>query len=110
MVESDQRVLIMAENATAGVDWYHPAFEVMQETPYEFHDPSEFSNRPNRGGTAGSLYLLNHWIETTPMPKPSNAAIVNAHDALLRARRGVPARARDTCRTCWPWTSTAPAI
>jgi hypothetical protein len=83
MVESDQRVLIMAENATAGVDWYHPAFEVMQETPYEFHDPSEFSNRPNRGGTAGSLYLLNHWIETTPMPKPSNAAIVNAHDALL---------------------------
>jgi len=83
MVESDQRVLVMAENASEGVDWYHPAFEVMQETPYTFHDPSEFSNRPNRGGTGGSLLLMNHWIETTPMPKPSNAAIVNAHDALL---------------------------
>jgi hypothetical protein len=84
MVESDQRVLVMAENDTTGVDWYHPAFEVMQETPYAFHDPSEFSNRPNRGGSGGSLMLLNHWIETTPLPKPSNAAIVNAHDALLK--------------------------
>jgi hypothetical protein len=83
MVTTDQRVLVMAENVTAGVDWYHPAFEVMQETPYEFHDPSEFSNRPNRGGTGGSLLLMNHWIETTPMPKPSNAAIVNAREVLL---------------------------
>jgi hypothetical protein len=83
MVESDQRVLVCAENNSAGVDWYHLAFEVFQETPYAFHDPSEFSNRPNRGGTGGPLMLLNHWIETTPLPKPSNAAIVNAHDALL---------------------------
>jgi len=83
MVETDQRVLVMAENVWQGVDWYHPAFEVLQETPYTFHDPAEFSNKPNRGGTSGSLMLLNHWIESTPMPKPSNAAIVNAHDALL---------------------------
>ena len=94
MVETDQRVLVMAENDTAGVDWYHPAFEVMQETPYAFHDPSEFSNRPNRGGTGGSLLLMNHWIESTPMPKPSNAAIVNAHDCAARsasARSGASA-------------------
>jgi len=84
MVESDQRVLVMAENDTSGVAWYYPAFRVMQETPYAFHEPSEFTNRPNRGGTGGSLMLLNHWIETTPLPKPSNAAIVNAHDALMK--------------------------
>jgi hypothetical protein len=87
MVDTDQRVLVMAENQTVGVSWYHPAFEVLQETPYTFHDPSEFSNRPNRGGTGGSLLLMNHWIETTPSPKPSNAAIVNAHDALMRRIR-----------------------
>jgi hypothetical protein len=87
MVESDQRVLVTAENNSAGVDWYHPAFEVMQETPYEFRDPSEFSNLPNRGGTSGSLYLLNHWIETVPAPKPSNAAIVNSRDELLKRIR-----------------------
>jgi hypothetical protein len=26
---------------------------------------------------------MNHWIESTPSPKPSNAAIVNARDVLL---------------------------
>ena len=83
MVESDQRVVVMAENHSEGVAWYHPAFEVMQETPYGFRDPSEFSNRANRGGSGGSLLLMNHWIETTPMPKPSNAGIVNARDVLL---------------------------
>jgi len=83
MVDSDQRVVVMAENHSAGVEWYHPAFQVLQETPYTFHDPSEFSNRPNRGGTGGSLMLLNHWIESVPSPKPTDAAIVNAHDALL---------------------------
>jgi hypothetical protein len=74
--------------ALAGVPWIHPAFEVMQETPYSFHDPSEFSCRPNRGGRSGSLLLLNHWIETAPAPLPSNAEKVNAYDFLLnRARR-----------------------
>src|SRR5262249_51516877 len=82
MVESDQRVLVLAEHDTTGVGWYHPAVEGCQETPYEVHDPGEFSNRPNRGGTRGSLCLLNHWIESVPSPKPTNAAIVNAHDAL----------------------------
>jgi hypothetical protein len=87
MVASDQRVLVMAENSWAGVPWYHPVFELVQETPYGFHDPSEFSNRPNRGGKAGSLLLMNHWIETTPMPKPSNAAIVNAREFLSKRIR-----------------------
>jgi hypothetical protein len=88
MAESGQRVLVMAENNSAGVPWYHQAFEVMQETPYTFHEATQFSEGPNRGGRKGSLLLLNHWIETTPMPKPSNAEVVNAYDFLLqRARR-----------------------
>ena len=88
MVASEQRVVVMTENASAGVPWIHPAFEVVQETPYSFHDPSEFSCRPNRGGGSGSLLLLNHWIETAPAPLPSNAEKVNAYDFLLdRARK-----------------------
>jgi hypothetical protein len=42
------------------------------------------SNRPGRGGTSGSLLQMNNWIETTPAPMPSNAAIVNAYDFLLK--------------------------
>jgi hypothetical protein len=42
----------------------------------------------NRGGTGGTLFQINNWIDTTPAPRPSNAAIVNAYDALLaRAQR-----------------------
>jgi hypothetical protein len=87
MAESDQRVVVMAENDTTGVAWYHPAFEVMQETPYTFRDTTQFSEAPNRGGTGGSLLLMNHWIESTPMPKPSNAEVVNSYDFLLRRAR-----------------------
>ena len=83
MVETDQRVVVFTENLREGIAWSHPAFDVIQETPYTFHTPADFTNKPNRGRPDGSLYLINHWIETTPMPKPSNAALVNARAALL---------------------------
>jgi hypothetical protein len=84
MIASDQRILVFAENDSKGVQWYHPVFESMQETPYSFHDPKEFSCKENRGGSSGSLFLLNHWIDSTPAPKPSNAQIVNSYDFLLK--------------------------
>ena len=87
MVEKDERVLVFAENNAEGVPWYHETAGVIQETPYFFKDPSEFSNAPNRGGTSGSLLLMNHWIQTAPAPLPSNAEIVNAYDFLLKRAR-----------------------
>jgi hypothetical protein len=88
LVEANQRVVAMTESGRPGVSWLLPAFDVMQETPYKFRKPEEMSCAPNRGGTRGSLFQINNWIDTTPNPKPSNAAVVNAHDALLaRARR-----------------------
>ena len=88
MVASGQRVVAFLESGKAGVDWLHPAFEAIQETPYRFLQPAQFSCAPNRGGTGGSLFQINHWIETAPTPRPSNAAVVNAYDFLLgRAQR-----------------------
>ncbi|MFI5183709.1 MAG: hypothetical protein ACHQNV_04865, partial [Vicinamibacteria bacterium] len=88
MIDLRQRVVVFTESGLPGVPWIHPAYETMQETPYSFHNPSEMSCVPNRGGRSGSLFLMNHWISSTPVPKPSNAAIVNAYDALLaRARQ-----------------------
>ena len=92
LVDTDQRVVVMAENQPETIEWYHPATQILQETPYAFHDTTQFSNEPHRGGTAGSLALLNHWIETTPLPKPSNAAIVNRHDFLMRRIRAFQKR------------------
>jgi hypothetical protein len=87
MVARDERVVVYAENDTTGVPWYHLMLGNIQETPYGFHSPEEFSCRPNRGGTRGSLFLINHWIETAPASKPSNAAIVNAYAVLLKRAR-----------------------
>lgn len=83
LVLSGQRVVIFLETGRPGVDWLRPAFDHIQETPYTFHTPEDFSCRPNRGGTGGSLFQINHWIETTPTPLPSNAKIVNAMDVLM---------------------------
>jgi hypothetical protein len=84
MIDARGRVLVLTESGRPGVPWIHPAFEVMQETPYRFKQAREpLVCTPNRGGTAGSLFLVNNWIDTTPAPKPSNAAIVNAYEALL---------------------------
>jgi hypothetical protein len=96
MIDSRQRVVVLTESDRTGVPWIHAGYEgVLQETPYHFEQPSELSCAPKRGGTQGSLFLMNNWIDTTPAPKPSNAAIVNAYDALLaRARQCAATRGK----------------
>jgi hypothetical protein len=84
MIDAGGRVLVFLESGKPGVPWMHPAFTSIQETPYSFHTPEEFSCKPNRGGTTPPMFQINHWIETTPAPKPSNAEIVNAYDFLLK--------------------------
>ena len=87
MILAGGRVLVFTESGKPGVDWLHPAFDSFQETPYTFHTPEEFSCKPNRGGTSAPLFQVNHWIETTPAPRPSNAEIVNTYDVLLQRAR-----------------------
>jgi hypothetical protein len=88
LVRANERVLVTAENETDDVAWYHKAYDFTQETPYHFEDPTELSCRANRGGDGKSFFLMNHWIDTTPTPKPTNAAIVNRRDYILaRARQ-----------------------
>jgi hypothetical protein len=96
MIARDERVVVLLESGRPGVPWLRPAFDVLQETPYAFHAVTDtLSCAPNRGGRAGSLFQLNHWIEGTPAPKPSSAAAVNAYDYLLRrAERCAAARGR----------------
>jgi hypothetical protein len=88
MADAGQRVVTFLESGHPGVDWLYPAFDSIQETPFRFHEPSQLSCIANRGGTRGSLFQINHWIETPPSPRPSNAVVVNGYDFLLaRARQ-----------------------
>ena len=104
MVSSGHRVVLMAENQAGAAPWYRDGYgDVLQETPYSFKQASELTDpkklakscEPNRGSSDNPLFLLNHWIDTSPAPKPSNAAKVNAYEALLaRARECESVRGR----------------
>lgn len=88
LINAGQRLVLFIESGKPGVPWLRPAFQNFRETPYSFHKVEDFSCRANRGGDGGSLFLMNNWVETTPTPKPSNAAIVNGYSFLLaRARK-----------------------
>jgi hypothetical protein len=96
MVDSNERVLFLAENQAGGAPWYRLAYEsITEETPYAFNkvaqltspDRLDASCEPNRGPEGAPLFLVNHWITTDPAPLPSNAARVNAYDPLLERAR-----------------------
>jgi hypothetical protein len=89
LIDAGQRVLLMFENGPydPAVPWYHDGYRYMQETPYHFTRPAEMSCEPNRGPDTASLFLINHWIDTSPAPRPSNAARVNAYEPLLARAR-----------------------
>src|SRR5690349_20528816 len=97
MVDTNQRVVFLAENHAGAAPWYHLAYkDITEETPYSFSKPAQLtaasqlpsSCRPNRGPTAGApIFLVNHWITTDPVTRPSNAEAVNAYGPLLRRLR-----------------------
>ena len=95
MIDSGGRVLMMAENDAGHgeIPWYHEAYDkLVQETPFTFKKPEALTDpkqlaascEPNRGPDDAPLLLINHWVDTTPAPKPSNAEKANAEGALLR--------------------------
>ncbi len=94
ILDSGGNVVMMAENDAGGeeIPWYHPAYKsLVQETPYSFSEPSQLTDpaklpascEPNRGRVSAGVFLVNHWIDTSPAPRPKSAAIVNTRPALL---------------------------
>jgi hypothetical protein len=96
MIDQNQRVIFLAENHAGGAPWYQPVYErITEETPYTFRKVAQLTRsselpascQPNRGPPEAPLFLLNHWISTDPLPRPSDAKKVNAYDPLLRRAR-----------------------
>ncbi|HEX6583936.1 MAG TPA: hypothetical protein VF056_10045 [Thermoleophilaceae bacterium] len=96
MVDSNERVVFLAENEAGGAPWYQLAYDsITEETPYAFKkvaqlispDALDATCEPNRGPEGAPLFLLNHWITTDPVPLPSHAEKVNAYDPLLERAR-----------------------
>jgi hypothetical protein len=96
MVQQDRRLLVLAENHAGAAPWYQLVYaRLTQETPFMFSRRAELTApasleatcRMNRGPRDAPLFLVNHWINTDPLPQPGNAAVVNAYEPLLRRAR-----------------------
>jgi len=92
MVESRRDIVVLSENHGGEVRWMPAAYDVMEETPYEFATADEFGCAPQRGGTGKPLFLVNHWIRE-PGHKPlDDAEVVNSRtvlaDRLAECRKG----------------------
>ncbi len=82
MIESRRDLVVLSENHGGDVSWMPSAFDVMEETPYEFASTEDFSCAPHRGGTGKPMFLVNHWIRE-PGHKPlDDAAVVNSRKVL----------------------------
>jgi hypothetical protein len=103
MIGMRRQLVVLAEHDSGDVPWYHEAYGgILQETAYTWPTPSLLTDpagwpascAPNRGGTTGSLFLMNHWSPPVA-PNPATSAIVNATDVLVgraracRAARGL---------------------
>ncbi|HEY1509165.1 MAG TPA: hypothetical protein VGF93_09210 [Solirubrobacteraceae bacterium] len=93
MIDSNQRLVVMAENDAGTVPWYHLAYDhALQETPFTFRSAAALTDqaqlqpscRANRGPDTAPLLLLNHWVDTSPVPRASLAEVVNQRGPLLR--------------------------
>jgi hypothetical protein len=96
MIDADQRLVVLAENHAGAAPWYQLAYKrLTEETPYTFPRASLLTTkadlpegcRPNRGPKSAPLFLINHWVSTDPLPRPSDAEKVNAYAPLLARAR-----------------------
>jgi hypothetical protein len=94
MIDSGQQVVVYAEHNGGGAPWYTAGYDrAIQETPFTFKRSALLTSDwpatcvANRGTDTAPLLLINHWVNTDPTPRPSNAALVNRRDVLVgRAR------------------------
>jgi hypothetical protein len=96
MIDTGQRLVMLAENRAGAAPWYQLAYQRLTvETPFAFGSAPALiapaglkaGCRANRGPNRAPLFLVNHWVTTAPVQRPSDAAKVNAYEPLLRRAR-----------------------
>ena len=87
MIDAGERLVVFAEASGPPPDWYLPAFEAMQETPFLFLTPEELSCEPSRGDPDATLFLMNHWVQRIA-PDRVDSALINERQFIVdRARQ-----------------------
>jgi hypothetical protein len=91
LIRLRRQVVMLSQGDTGSVGWYHNGYAgLLQETPYNWITPDLLIDQsrwpdscvPNRGGTTGDLFLMNHWSPPVA-PNPATSALVNATNVLV---------------------------
>lgn len=94
MITMGKRLVFLAENEGESTGWYQSAFDGnVSETGFAYSVVEDFECSANRGGDDGSLFMINHWVETG-LPIPSEADEVNS-SAVLEERVATCQQVRD---------------
>jgi len=87
MISTGQRVVLTSEGSTNNTVGYFPAYSgIVQETPYSFLTSNLLTDSTklaascatNRGGSTGSLFLMNHFITPTVTANYANDLVTTA--------------------------------
>ena len=64
MTTGGRRLVVLTEEGSGGPSypWLRNAFSLVQDTPYTFSTPQDFSCQLNRGPADAPLFLVNHWL------------------------------------------------
>lgn len=79
--QSRQQLVVGAEFSGPPPNWYHHAWDLYFDTPYDFDSQDAFSCASHRGEEQSELFLVNHWL-SGPLSRVSNAEQVNQYSVL----------------------------
>jgi hypothetical protein len=68
LIDADERLIVFSDvdDSSPGHEWYHDMWDYCVETNYANSSRADFSCDFNRGDSANSLFILNHFI-TNPL-------------------------------------------
>jgi len=81
LLAEDTRLIVSAEFSGPPPNWYHSAWELIFDTPYDYASADEFSCALSRGTEDNPLFLVNHWV-SQPWPSEEVSAEVNTEEVL----------------------------
>ncbi len=87
MIDSGRRLVVFSDRDRGLIPWYHFVWDYAFETNFSYATPADLSCTPNRGNTANSLFILNHFLTQT-VGMPRFAEMINHNPLFIdRARQ-----------------------
>jgi hypothetical protein len=97
MIDSGQRLVVFMERGDGGTKypWLMPAFQWIQDTPYDNPTAESFDCSQLRGSPRNPLLLLNHWLNrfssrVRDSERVNAYSVLWAHVEQCRAERRIP--------------------